>query len=101
MRPGSIKHLFDRHPDPDEQVVVVTDTLPVKRTKRAVEKAFKTYIAQNLGSRSYTIVHHSSAAHACLQVADYCTWAVQRKWQHGDERSYQLIRPFVRSELEI
>ena len=34
-----LKHVFDRHPDPDERVVVVTDTLPVKRTKRAVEMA--------------------------------------------------------------
>ena len=84
-----------------QRVVVVTDTLPVKRTKRAVEKAFKGYIAQNLGSRPYTLVHHSSAAHACLQIADYCTWAVHRKWQHGDGRSYDLIRPFIRSELEI
>jgi hypothetical protein len=24
----------------------------------------------------------------CLQVADYCTWAIQRKWERGDERSH-------------
>ena len=96
-----LKYVFDRHPNPNERVVVVTDTIPVKRTKRAVEKAFKSYIAQNLGPRSYTLVHHSSTAHACLQVADYCTWAVHKKWQHGDTRSYDLIRSFVRSEFDI
>lgn len=28
----------------------------------------------------------------CLQIADYCTWAIQRKWEKGDTRSYDLIR---------
>lgn len=96
-----LKYVFARYADPDEPLVVVTDTLPVKRTKRAVEKAFKAYIARHLGERLYTLVHHGSASHACLQVADYCTWAVQKKWQRGDVRSYALIQPFLKSEFDI
>lgn len=33
-------------------------------------------------------------------TADFCCWAIQRKWERGDERSYVLIRNKVRSEFE-
>lgn len=95
-----LQYIFARYSDPTEPIVVVTDTLPVKRTRKAVEKAFKGYIAKHLGTRPYTLVHHSSAAHALLQVADYCTWAVHKRWL-GDLRSYELIRKFIKSEFDI
>jgi hypothetical protein len=36
----------------------------------------------------------------CLVVADYCTWAIQRRWEWGDDRSYRLIADNVASEVE-
>lgn len=90
--------VFARYADPRERVVVVTDRLPLKRTKQAVEKAFKLFIRRRLGDRPFSVVHHASAAHAGLQAADYALWAVYRKWQGGDERSYALVAPFLRSE---
>ena len=85
----------------DEMIILVTDRLPVKRKREAVEKAFKSFLRNDLGSRPFAIVHHSSAAHLCLQAADYCMWAIYRKWSLGDVRSYNLIRPFVKSEVDI
>ncbi len=96
-----LQYVFRRYTDPDERVVVITDTLPVKRKKRAVEKAFKSYIRQNLGRRPFTILHHNSASHACLQAADYCNWAIYKKWRDGELRPYRVIRSFVRSEFDI
>jgi hypothetical protein len=84
-----------------EPIVVITDRLPVKRHRNAVEKAFKIAIRQTLGDRAFTIVHHASAAHGGLQAADYCLWAVQRKWKTGDERSYRLIADLIRSEKKL
>ena len=90
--------VFARYRDPAERVVVVTDRLPLKRTKQAVEKAFKLFIRRRLGARPFSVLHHVSAAHAGLQAADYALWAVHRKWQGGDARSHVLIAPFLRSE---
>jgi len=28
-------------------------------------------------------------------------WAIHRKWSLGDDRSYNLLRPFVKSEVDI
>jgi hypothetical protein len=33
-----------------------------------------------------------------LQVADYVSWAVYRKWNLDDRRSYDLIESCMRSE---
>lgn len=42
-----------------------------------------------------------AAADPCLQIADYCTWAIQRKWERGDVRSYDLIRDQIAYEYDL
>jgi hypothetical protein len=37
----------------------------------------------------------------CLVVADYCTWAIQRKWERNDARSQVLLADKISSETEI
>ena len=38
-----------------------------------------------------------------LQVADYCAWAIQRKWERdpSDTNCYDLIRGKIESEYDI
>lgn len=91
--------VLDRYRQLDEPVVVITDTLPLQRDRKALAKAFRTAIREVRGERPFSILHHLSAAHAGLQAVDYCTWAVQRKLR-GDERPYRKIRPWIRSEWE-
>ena len=96
-----LRHVFSRFNDPSERIIIVTDTLPIKRKREAVEKAFKTFIKQNLAERPFSILHHRASGHPCLQAADYCMWAIYKKWTTGDLRSYETIRPFVKSEFDI
>lgn len=96
-----LNQVFARYPDEGERIVLITDPLPVKKTKRAVEKAFKLYIRQNLARRAFSVLHHASSSHACLQAADYCTWAVHRKWRDNELRPYSEIQQLVRTELDI
>jgi hypothetical protein len=81
----------------DEHIVVVTDTLPIQRERKALEKAFRSALRKYLGDRPFSVLHQVSAAHAGLQAVDYCTWALQRKLR-GDTRSYEQIRRWIRSE---
>jgi hypothetical protein len=37
----------------------------------------------------------------CLQIADYCSWAIWRKWEHQDERSYRLISNKIVREYDL
>lgn len=42
-----------------------------------------------------------ASADPCLQVADYCAWAIQRKWERDDPRSYDLISDRITYEYDL
>jgi hypothetical protein len=84
------------------KVIIFTDTIPVKNKRNAVEKAVKQALAKILPKGiKYSILHHSSKSNIDLQLADYCNWAIFRKWQSADSRSYDLIKKYIRSEFNI
>ncbi len=86
-----------------EEIIVITDQLPLKRKKNAIEKAIKQNLSEMLGFSKikHRIFHHSSRAHYGLQIVDYCNWAISRKWITGEEAYYNKIKFFIRSELDI
>ena len=85
-----------------EEVIIITDTIPVQRRRQTIEKAIKLTLAKALPSRSkYRILHHDSRSHYGLQVADYCCWALFRKYERGDSAHLERIKGAVRSEFDI
>lgn len=42
-----------------------------------------------------------AATDLCLQTADYCAWAIQRKWERGDEGPYGLIQDAIVREIDL
>ncbi len=86
-----------------KEIIVITDQLPLKRKKNAIEKAIKQNLAEMLqySKIQYRIFHHSSKAHYGLQIADYCNWAILRKWTTGEKAYYDKIKSFVKSEFDI
>jgi hypothetical protein len=85
-----------------KEVIVFTDRLPVQKKRGAFEKTIKTTLAGILpASACYRLLHHDSKSHYGLQIADYLTWAVYRKWDRDDSRSYQLVQPAIRSEFDL
>ena len=84
------------------EIIIVTDTLPIQRHRKAVTKGIQRAVRQMLPREyRYRIIHHASRAHYGLQLVDYCCWAINRKWERGDTRYYDVIRPAVRSEFGI
>jgi len=85
-----------------KEVIVITDTIPLNKKRNAVEKAIKTTLKHMLPRTcTYRVMHHASKSTFGLQVADYCNWAIYRKWEKGDTRSYELIKPRIMSEFDI
>lgn len=85
-----------------EKVIVFTDSIPVQRKRKAIQKAIKIFLASVLPADvTYSIYHHASKSNYDLQIADYCNWSVFRKWESGDARSYDIIERVVRSEFDI
>lgn len=84
-------------------VIVMTDRLPLKKhsggvMEAAIKGALAKYLPQNVG---YRVMHHESKSNFNLQIADYCNWAIYRKWSMTDFRSYKIIQSSVRSEFDI
>lgn len=98
-----IGHVFNDYPCRQAgKIVIVTDTIPIQRKRKAIEKSIKVTLAQMLPKDTrLTILHHTAKAHYGLQVTDYCSWSIFRKWEYGDEESYKLIKPAIQSEFEV
>ena len=43
----------------------------------------------------------SAPSNSMLQAADYCAWALHRKWERADVRAYALIEDKIASEFEV
>jgi hypothetical protein len=84
------------------EIIVFTDSLPVQRKRAAVEKGVKTTLAAMLPATvRYRVLHHASKSNMDLQIADYCTWAIYRKWNGQDIRSFRRVQAAVRSEWDV
>ncbi len=84
-----------------EEIVVITDTIPVNTMKSKITKAMQNTLPEMLpqGTR-YNLFHHQSRSHFGLQIADYCCWAINRKLNRNQTYWYGLIKPAFRTELE-
>lgn len=98
-----LRFVLPRELDTDaNEVIVITDVIPINKKRQAVEKAVRTTLARMLPpGMNYRVLHHQSRSHYGLQVADYCCWAIFRKWQRGDSARYDRIKPAVCNEFEI
>ena len=76
-----------------DRILIYTDRLPVERKKKAVEKAIhQSCVSCVKDGIRFHMYHHDSASNAWLQVADYCCWAVHRKYEHHDSTYYDQLR---------
>lgn len=83
-------------------VVVVTDKLPLNKHRASAEKSIRIELSSALGlGIPFRLMHHASMSNTELQIADYISWAVFRKWEREDRAPYDLICRSIRSEHDI
>ena len=75
------------------QVLVYFDTLPLENKKRAeaVEIAIKKSCRKDLANVPFQIFNHRRESNAWIQVADYCSWSIFRKWEHANVEVYNRL----------
>ena len=64
-----------------------------------IKQAFKSVLKDY--SIPFSLYFHDSKFDPCNQAVDYLGWAIYRKWESGDVRSYDLIKDRVRTVFEI
>jgi len=82
-------------------VQLLIDLTDDKRMREATIKGVRS--AEALAAAPFkSAVHHvSSFHHPFLQLADYFCWAIYRKYEKKDLRSYKLIKEAVRDEWRL
>jgi len=97
-----LRHVLSKQSSNPDRVIVVVDQIPVERRKKEIEKATKLTLAwwSKQTGMPYSVMFHSSKSDLNLQIADYLNWAVFRKWEREDQRSYDLVLKYVTSEYE-
>ena len=85
---GRVKPLTD-------MVLIYTDTLPfTKKQSIAVEIAIKASCRKDLqaGIR-FELCNHRRESNMWIQVVDYCSWSICRKWENGNSDVYDQLQP--------
>jgi hypothetical protein len=84
----------------DTEILITAATVSTKAAQSTFSNAVNDVVSQLATSNRYKTFFCPAQADPCLQIADYCTWAIQRKWERQDSRSYDLIRDKVQHEYD-
>lgn len=95
------RHGLARRVRKADEVMITVASMGTKKKKSdfsdAVRKVVRTYDDRP----KLVLANWPCHCDPCLQFADYCTWAIQRKWEGGDDRSYRLIKDRITYEYDL
>jgi hypothetical protein len=76
------------------KVLIYADTLPFTgKRARAAELAIKTSCRNDLDANiPFHFCCHRRESNKWIQVADYCSWSVFRKWERGNLDAYEQLK---------
>ena len=96
-----LKYAFNRAEWHDyNHVVVVFSSLFDKKKRGILKQSFKSLIKQ-YAKVSFALYFHDSKFDLCNQATDYFGWAIYRKYESSDDRSYITVQYFIKSEFPI
>jgi hypothetical protein len=83
-----------------DHVVVVFSSLFDKKKRGILKQAFK-FLIKQYAKVTFALYFHDSKFDLCNQATDYFGWAIYRKWESEDKRSYDLVEGLIKSEYSI
>ena len=95
---GTQKLFTDQH-----EALITAASLGDKKERLAFHAAIEDVMRQTMRVKKWKTDFMPCSNDPCLQVADYCAWAAQRKWESGgkDCRSYNLIKDRITYEFDL
>ena len=96
-----MKYVATKVAAPSDELLVIAASIGTKGKQRDFQRAVTDVMTQTARASVIRVNMWPAAIDPCLQVADYCCWAIQRKWEGGDIRSYELIKSKIRSEYDL
>jgi hypothetical protein len=99
------KHVAPQIVAKGSNLMVTAASLGSKKEQTDFTDAVKDALQQTVPIRraQWVTDFPQAAADPCLQIADYCAWAIQRKWESGgkDLNSYNVIKDKMKHEFDF
>ena len=84
-----------------DEILIIAATIGTRKKQDAFHAGVKDVISQTVPAVKVQSAHWPASCDPGLQIADYCSWAIQRKWESSDQRSYSIIQSKIRSEFDL
>ncbi len=90
---GELAHAGDR-------LLAVASDLGTRKRRGAFHLAVDDAV-RSTARCTHRVAFWPNMSEPCLVVADYCTWAIQRRWERNDARSHALLASKIHSETQV
>lgn len=87
--------------DPIKELHITAASVGTHKGQAVFTNAVNDVVQQVIRNKKWTTNFCRSIADPCLQAVDYCTWAIQRKWERADLLSYDLIKDKIIHEPDM
>lgn len=94
------KHLAPKYVNASDELLVVAGSVGTNKMRSAFHSAVTDVISQCAPTTERRI-NCLDTGDQCLSAVDYALWAVRRKWELRDERSYKIVSSRVRTEFDL
>ncbi|MET4217023.1 hypothetical protein ACVWWG_003603 [Bradyrhizobium sp. LB7.2] len=95
------KHVAPKILTKDSKLLITAAALGQNKTKAAFKQALNNTVQQIVPRSQWEVSFLDSAKDPLLWAADYCAWAIQRKWERGDDKSHKLIKASISTEYDL
>jgi hypothetical protein len=92
------RRVFD---SPTTELLITAASVGTRKQQATFTFVVNNVVQQVARGNSWSTYFCPAASDPCLQVADYCAWAIHKKWERKDTRSYDLIRAKIRREYDL
>lgn len=94
------KHVAPLIATPQDRLLVVAASLGTKKTRELFRAEVEDVVRQVSPAR-HRVGFWAADSDPCIQVADYCCWAIQRFWERGDRSYLDLLDSKVTSNKDF
>lgn len=97
----TLKHGIAPLIDNGDELLVTAASIGTKKERLTFCNELDDVASQTIKGVPWVVDFRPSHCDPCLQVADYCAWAIQRKWERGDIQSYDIIKHMITREYDL
>ena len=96
-----LTHIADNDNFRPDELLITASSIGTNEMKNNFRRAVETVRNGFFPQTEARTTMLSATSDACLQVADYCSWTIFRKWEHGDEQLYRIIADKIELENDL